>query len=226
MAIPQFLKLSISLYFEILSVVVSLIFYYKKRNTIILYFIPFLLTTVCVEYFGRFFNRAEKFALYNIFTSIEFLFYVFIFNLHFKRVIFRRIAILSSLFLVIFSLINIFFIQGLLITFNTYTFLIGSFFMVLLCCFFFYESVQADSIDLQLSKQPFFWICSGLLIFYLGSVIINALFEYLVQNGFKTESAEIYKIINRTLNVILYSSFCIAFYLCPNNRKISSSPSS
>jgi hypothetical protein len=82
-----------------------------------------------------------------------------------------------------------------------------------------------DKIDQQLSKQAFFWICSGLLIYYLGSVIINALFEYLRNNDLGEEGKKIYGTINHTLNVILYSSFCIAFFLCPNNKKTSSSQS-
>ena len=112
-------------------------------------------------------------------------------------------------------------LQGFNKTFNTYTFLLGSFFIVIFCCCFFYESELPDKIDQQLAKQPFFWICCGLLIFYLGSVIINALYEYLRTNDLREEGIRIYGIINYSLNVILYSSFCIAFYLCRDNRKIS-----
>jgi hypothetical protein len=119
-------------------------------------------------------------------------------------------------------ILNMLFVQGFNKTFNTYTFLFGSFFIVVCCCCYFYESVLPDKIDQQLSKQPFFWISSGLLIFYLGSVIINALFEYLRSNDLQAQGVRIYGIINHSLNVILYTSFCIAFYLCRNNRKISS----
>lgn len=218
--------MGIYLYFELIAFIFSLITFFKKKDTLSLYFIPFLFCTVLVELIGVLLSRPYKYPLYNIFTTLEFCFYSIVFNIYLKRKLLKKFSIRLIPIIVLFSLINILFLQGFAITFNTYTFLVGSFFMVLLCCFYFYESVQADSIDLQLSRQPFFWVSSGLLIFYLGSVIINALFEYLVSNGLKSESAEIYKIINQSLNVILYSSFCIAFYLCPNNRKISSSPSS
>jgi hypothetical protein len=113
---------------------------------------------------------------------------------------------------------NLMFIQGFN-NFHTYTFLIGSFFIVVFCCLFFYESVLPEHLDTKLTLQPFFWVCTGLLLFYLGSVIINALFEYLRSFDMQEEGKRIYGIINQSLNVILYSSFIFAFILCRNNNK-------
>ena len=220
------MNLSISTIFEIITFLTSIFFFIKKRNKLLLYFIPFLFLTVTVEVIGKLGTLPKgfgKMALYNVFTTLEFFFYAFLFYIHFKRMIFKKMVLL---FIPLFSLavgLNLVFIQGLNKTFHSYTFLLGSFFIVVFCCCFFYESVLPDNIDQQLAKQPFFWICSGLLIFYLGSVIINALFEYLSSNDLQVEGKKIYNYINRTLNVILYSSFCIAFYLCPNNRKTYSS---
>ena len=223
------MQAAVSLSFEVIALIFSIYFFLKKGNEIPGYFIPFLFITVTVETIGtwwlggndRFFG---KFALYNIFTSFEFLFYSFLFYLNFKRTVFKRAALFFIPIYILIVITNLSFIQGLNKTFHSYTFLLGSFFIVVFCCCYFYESVLPDQIDQQLSKQPFFWICSGLLIFYLGSVIINALFEYLVSNDLQQEGKRIYNIINRSLNVILYSTFCIAFYLCRNHRKTSSSP--
>lgn len=193
-----------------------------------MYFIPFLFLTVAVElmgYGGTFYKGFGKFAMYNIFTTLEFVFYTFLFLMHLKTPLFKKITLLFIPLYLLAVVLNLAFIQGLNKTFHSYTFLLGSFFMVVFCCCFFYESVLPDQIDQQLSKQPFFWICSGLIIFYLGSVIINALFEYLISNDLQSEGKRIYNIINRSLNVILYSSFCIAFYLCPSHKKTYSSQS-
>jgi hypothetical protein len=214
-------------YFIILSFFLSTFFYFKKRNKILLYFIPFLFTTVFVEFSGEwlYYHGNRNYWLFNIFTTLEFVFYSFLFIINFKKTIFKQIV---RIFLPIFLLLvitNICFIQGLNKTFNTYTFLFGSFFIVIFCCCYFYESVLPEKIDQQLLKQAFFWICCGLLIFYLGSVIINALFEYLRNNDLQVEGIRIYGIINHSLNLLLYSSFCIAFYICPSNKKTSSSQS-
>jgi hypothetical protein len=215
----------ISLSFETLSLLTAIVFYTQKRNKILLYFIPFLLLTVMVELIGWWITARKgsgKYALYNIFFTIEFIFYAFIFFLHLNNKTFKKIVLLFIPAFILAVLLNSFFIQGVNKTL-AYTSLIGSFFVVLFCCLFFYESILPDQIDQHLSKQPFFWICSGLLIFYLGSVIINALFEYLISNDLQEQGKRIYSIITHSLNVILYSTFCIAFYLCPNNKKTYSS---
>ena len=188
-----------------------------------MYFVPFLFVTVSVELFGWWYlsQGVRNYVMYNVFTTIEFLFYSYLFYLHFKKPFLKIIIIIFIPFFILAVMLNMAFIQGLNKTFNTYTFLLGSFFIVIFCCCFFYESVLPDKIDQQLSRQPFFWICCGLLIFYFGSVIINALFEYLRNNDLQAEGIRIYGIINHSLNVILYTSFCIAFYLCRDNRKTS-----
>ena len=217
------MKFSIDLYFQIISLLIVIFFYIKKRNKLLMYFVPFLFVTVSVELFGWWYlsKGVRNYVMYNLFTTIEFLFYSFLFYVHFKKSFLKKIILIFIPFFVFVVVLNMTFIQGLNKTFNTYTFLLGSFFIVIFCCCFFYESVLPDKIDQQLSRQPFFWICCGLLIFYLGSVIINALFEYLRNNDLQAEGIRIYGIINHSLNVILYTSFCIAFYLCRDNRKIS-----
>jgi len=193
----------------------------------LLYFIPFLFLTVIVEFIGGLYlsKGLRNYWMYNVFTTIEFVFYSLLFYTNFKKILFKKLIIIFIPFFIAFIILNMLFVQGINKTFNTYTFLLGSFFIVIFCCCFFYESVLPDKIDQQLSKQPFFWICSGLLIFYLGSVIINALFEYLRNNDLQAEGIRIYGIINNSLNVILYSSFSIAFYLCRDHKKTYSSQS-
>lgn len=215
---------SIDLYFQIISLLVAIFLYTRKRNKIILYFIPFLLTTVLIELVGWWYlsKVIRNYAMYNVFTTLEFLFYSMLFYQHFKKPVLKKMILVFVPTFIVLVVLNMLFVQGFNKTFNTYTFLLGSFFIVVCCCCYFYESVLPDKIDQQLSKQPFFWISSGLLIFYLGSVIINALFEYLRSNDLQAQGVRIYGIINHSLNVILYSSFCIAFYLCRNNKKISS----
>lgn len=220
------MNFGVYLYIQIISFLTALFTYKQKRNKLILYFIPFLFVTVLVELTGTWYlsKGIRNYWIFNVFTTLEFLFYTFLFYLHFRRPALKRSMIYFAALFVLTVIINIVFIQGFNKTFNTYTFLLGSFFIVIFCCCFFYESVLPDKIDQQLSRQPFFWITSGLLIFYLGSVIINALFEYLRNNDLQAEGIRIYGIINNVLNVLLYSSFCVAFYLCPKNKKISSSP--
>ncbi len=214
-------------YIQFLSLLFSIFNYVRKKDNLLLYFIPFLLLTVIVEFTGIWLTSQgiKNYWMYNVFTTLEFIFYSLIFYKYFRKSIFKKLILIFIPTFCLCVIINMAYLQGINKTFNTYTFLLGSFFIVIFCCCFFYESVLPDKIDQQLSKQPFFWISSGLLIFYLGSVIINALFEYLRNNDLQAEGIRIYGIINQILNILLYLSFCIAFFLCRNNRKTYSSPS-
>jgi hypothetical protein len=216
------------LYLEITCLCIALLLWRDlKRNTLMFYFIPFLIVTVLVEISAKWLwkERNEKFILFNIFTAAEFVFYSLIFRYHLSNRLLRSIIIILIPTYLLLFILNVSFLQGLSSSFHSYTFLLGSFFMVVYSCFFLYESILPESINIRLSHQPFFWISIGLLIFYLGSVIINALVEYLTKSDFQQQGIIIYQNITNSLNVILYGSFSIAFILCRNNRKTSSSPS-
>lgn len=220
--------MSIDFYLEVISLLISIFLYKDLKSTKMVYFIPFLLLTVTVEFIGYlsvYYNLGNKnYRIYNIFNLLEFIFYAFLFYNNFKIQILKKLAIAFIPLLIAFSLINYLFFQGI-DHFHTYTLLFGSFFMVFFCCCYFYEWVLPDQISQNLLKQSFFWICVGLLLFYLGSVIINALFEYLRSSDMLQEGKKIYTLINKSLNIVLYTSFSISFILCRNNKKSSLSPS-
>jgi hypothetical protein len=205
---------------QIISFTVCLILFKTLRRTDLRLFLPFLLLTISVEIIGSWSIRhgIRNYLMYNVFTAFEFVFYSYLFYIHFKIPLYRRIAIFFIPFYIICVFYNLAYLQGIN-NFHTYTFLLGSFFIVVFCCLFFYESVLPEQLEKQLTKQPFFWVCTGLLLFYLGSVIINALFEYLRSFDMQEEGKRIYGIINQSLNVVLYSAFIFAFVLCRNNNK-------
>jgi len=206
------------------SFLVCIYLFKYLKDTLLKYFLPFLLITLTVELVGFWLTKIgiKNYLLYNVFTTLEFIFYSFLFSKHLKTTLFKKLTIGFIPFYAMMVFLNLQFIQGYN-SFHTYTFLLGSFFIVLFCCLFFYESVLPEHLDHPLAKQPFFWVCTGLLLFYMGSVIINALFEYLRSYDLQQEGKRIYGIINQSLNVVLYSAFIYAFILCRKNKKTYSS---
>jgi hypothetical protein len=214
--------MSIDFYFEMLSLGIAIFCFNALKQTKMVYFIPFLLLTVIVEFIGYlailYATQNKNYWLYNVFNTIEFMFYAYMFAQHFQLPILKKLAYSFLPILIIFSANNYINLQGT-DRFHTYTLLFGSFFMVFFCCCYFYEWVLPEQITQNLVRQPFFWICVGLLLFYLGSVIINALYEYLRSSDMIQEGKRIYIFINRSLNIILYTSFSISFLICRKNRK-------
>ncbi|MBA4257978.1 MAG: hypothetical protein C0446_02360 [Chitinophaga sp.] len=206
------------------SFLVCIYLFKYLKDTLLKYFLPFLLITLTVELVGFWLTKIgiKNYLLYNVFTTLEFIFYSFLFSKHLKTTLFKKLTLGFMPFYATMVFLNLQFIQGYN-SFHTYTFLLGSFFIVLFCCLFFYESVLPEHLDHPLAKQPFFWVCTGLLLFYMGSVIINALFEYLRSYDLQEEGKRIYGIINQSLNVVLYSAFIYAFILCRKNKKTYSS---
>lgn len=220
--------MTVAFLFELISLFTAIFCYKDLKATKMVFFIPFLLLTCVIEFIGYlsilYAVREQNYWIYNVFTTCEFTFYAYLFMHKFKLPFLRKVAFFFIPLIIVFSITNFIFLQGT-DHFHTYTILFGSFFIVLFCCCYFYEWILPEQINQNLLKQPFFWVCVGLLLFYLGSVIINALFEYLRSSDMEKEGRHIYGLINRSLIVILYSSFSISFILCRNNRKISSLPS-
>jgi hypothetical protein len=75
--------------------------------------------------------------MYNVFTTIEFLFYGMLFHLHFKKEFLKKMVLIFIPVFALAVILNMLFIQGFNKTFNTYTFLLGSFFIVIFCCLLF-----------------------------------------------------------------------------------------
>jgi hypothetical protein len=201
-------------------ILVCLMLYKSVKKIGLNYFLPFLILTIIVELSGLWMiqNGINNYLLFNIFTTVEFVFYSFLFFKHYRK---NKNKVLSLLFMPLYILavtINLIYFQGIE-KFHTYTFLLGAFFMAVFCCLFFYESVLPEYVEIILTKQPFFWVCTGLLLFYLGSVIINALFEYLRNFDMQIEGKKIYSSINQILNIILYSAFLISFIVCRSNKR-------
>jgi hypothetical protein len=214
--------MSLDFYFEFLSFALSILFFKQLKNAAIVIFVPFLFLTVLIEFIGwcyHFFQIANKnYWLFNLFTSFELIFYAYLFSIHFKHAILKKIAFYFIPLLMLISILNYTYLQGT-DHFHTYTLLFGSFFMVIFCCVYLYELIINDTHYENLFNQPFFWICIGIFLFYLGSVIINSLFEYMLSNELLSRGNNLYLLITRGLNMVLYTSFSISFILCNRNKK-------
>lgn len=199
-------------YFIALSVIAGFIALAQKRISSYLWLFPFfLMFTLVVEIVGwQLSEKAKNNAdLYNFFSLSAFAYYMsLIMEVIYSRRAKKMILIVMTLYIII-SLINILFIQKIN-AFHTMTYSIGCFLIVVISIYYFYELLQVPrSIDLK--KEPAFWIVAGLLFFYICTLPILGVLNYLFSiPGVIARSLE--QIIS-ILNVLLYSLFTIGF-LC------------
>lgn len=72
-------------------------------------------------------------------------------------------------------------------------------------------------VGMKFGKHPLFWICTGLIIFYSGSIPFNAMYNYLKETD-KNSFDLLSKIIQKGLNIFLYTSIITGF-ICSHKMK-------
>jgi hypothetical protein len=205
-------------YVEILAFVVSLVTYQRIRSSALRTFPFFLLFMVFIELTARYIRLVlgeTNVWLYNISTTIEFVFYGWFFLQVFTR---KQNRALASAFIIVYPLIvllNLIFLQGFL-HFHSYTMILGSSVMIIFCCLFLWEKLNNPE-RIEILTDPLFWICTGILFFYLGDFFYNVFYNFLVTQGMDT-GRRLFKAINNNLIIVLYSCFIIAFICSRNSR--------
>jgi len=150
---------------------------------------------------------------YNIFHLFGYTFLMYFFyNILDQKRIKKVISRLVIAFLV-FAMSNLLFFQGLM-QLNTYTEVLACFIMVFMSIAYYYQLLDAPQLT-QLSRDPFFWISTGVLIYHLGSVM--GIFLINVMNIISSEKAKGIHTIIMFSSVAMYLNFSIA-YLCRRTK--------
>src|SRR5215218_9613439 len=200
-------------YYPIIASVLVGIFFYRQYPLYLKLFIPFLVITLLVEMavaFHWFHFEGSNLWLYNVFTVLEFCFYFFIFFLNLKEKRAKQTALFSGPIFFVLAAINIFFIQGT-DHFHTITYRIASVALAIYCFLFFRQLLQVDT-ETNVLRNPMFWIATGLLFFYSGFFFYFCAYDYVAFTKVPL-NLQLWKIISRSLNILLYGFFFITF-LC------------
>ena len=196
---------------EVICFLASLALFFQASQSRYLKTFPFfLLITIIIEIAGNLLakKKVDVTPMYNVFTTFEFIFYLYIlrsiiYNVRVKKIILWLIA-----FYPVLVLINRTFFQTN--TFHTTTYSLGCLLIVAACIYYFYEIFQTTH-SVNLVREPAFWICSGLLFFYTCTFPLVGLWNHL--HGLPRIILLNLSAILQFLNILLYSLFSIAF-LC------------
>jgi hypothetical protein len=197
----------------LICLLIIIIFNNKLQPKWLRLFIYFLLFTLASEtgsiLYSYFLKKSNHFII-NIYSLVNFSFFFYIFYKAFEIKKIKSFIIFSFALFLLFSLINIIFIEGFYL-FNVYTYSLGSIFIVWFCMLYFMYLFKSDKV-INFFAIPMFWIATGLLFFYVGSLIQMTLINYIVKNHIDTDGL-IFQFIMVTLNILLYGAFTVGF-LC------------
>jgi hypothetical protein len=196
-----------------ISLITVIIFYKKLQPRWLQLFLYFFLLTFLESvggYMYAYFMKQSNHFIENIYLLISFSFYFFLF---YRSAETRKYNLIIRAFFTIFLLctfLDLFFINGLSY-FNTYSSSVGSILIILSCLIYFTHLFTSDRL-LNYFRTPMFWISTGLLFFFTGSLVQNSLIIYFIANNIDPEG-RIYYFIMVTLNILLHTAFIISF-LC------------
>ena len=208
-----------------LSAVSSLRAFRRKWPKPFRIFSIFLLITVLVEVFviawvklglnEKFgFNRNSHW-IYGVFITVRHLFLLYFFYKILNSPSIKKLIKQSVIPVVAFAIINYAFIQSPL-RLNSYTIIITNLITILLCLAFFYQILKNERI-IALSKSTEVWIVSGTFLYYAVTLPLFIIFNFLVRQDSPLTSS--FFRINDVMNVIMYSSYLIAFLCNPHSPK-------
>lgn len=205
--------LPLHIYFEMFALLVSILCLRSLAKTTLGWFMPFLAFIVIVELTARYFTyelRQPNAWLFSLSVPSEYIFYSLIFSINYRSTAFRKITSGFIICLVLYSIYSAIFITGLKF-FDMNVLVIGSLAMIVLCIFYFIELYnQNDSSSIFINSR--FWIVTGILLFNAGEFSYNLLSMLVIDEGFD-RTLHIFRSINNTLILVLYSFFSIGF-LC------------
>lgn len=204
------LPLSIQIVFEIGALLASILFWSGIKHTSLKWLLPFLILIVSVELYGRYLRKVlhqPNAWLYNISVPIEYLFYAVLFYLEYKLPKVKKATLAFMVLFLIFSLLNIAFVQGFY-AFNTNILKVGSFSMMVFSCIYFVELFRQER-HVQILKEPMFWLATGVFLFNTGEFFYTLFSDYLIQNHLD-KTRKIFSSINNKLIWVLYTCLIIA----------------
>lgn len=204
----MFSFLTLHSYFEIFALLTSIICWRSIKKTPLRWLAFFMLFIVLVELTGRYYRTVlhqSNAWLYNFSVPIEYLFYGWLLSRYFRSKVFIKTASVFLVCFFVFAGLQLF-VFGELKTFNPIFFKIGSFAMIVFCCFYFIDFMR-EEVPVNPVSEPMFWIASGLFLFNAGEFLYVSLSNILFSDWQKWKP--VISQINNKLVVLLYATISI-----------------
>lgn len=187
------------------------IYFLKDQPLYLRLFPPNLAFVLITEYVAiqLAYKGQSNITLYNVLSAVETIFYLWVLSQIIMKPSIRKCLRLTVVLFPLVVVLNKYLIQKGS-QYHTLTVALGSLLIVIAAIYYFYELFQSDK-SVYLTREPSFWIVSGLLFFYSCSFPLFTLINVFYSPSNKTIFNLMY--LSSVLNILLYSSFMVAF-LC------------
>lgn len=162
-------------FFELLASVVGFLYWNKLRYSYWKWFPIYLAVILVVELTGKYIllvagNVELNIRLYRYFgTPVQFLFFFWLFSRYFKHSKERYWAITGACIYILCALVELYYLSGRKFWFFSFSYTAGNIILIILIMIFFVKLIGSQDI-LHYKYNMMFWVCLGLLIYYLGTL--------------------------------------------------------
>lgn len=202
--------------FEGLAFLTGIIFWKKYRHHYWKWFALYLgvifLTELTAEYMGHVLGLLKPMYRVYFFFAIpfQFLFFFWLFSRSYSEQKQRRWSYIGAGVYILAWWTEFLFLQQTRLAFQSFSYTMGNIILLLLILQFFVGFISSDRI-LNYRQEPMFWVCLGLLVFYLMTLPFFGLWNTLATKYIKFFSQ--YWILQMVLNCMMYTFFALSFIM-------------
>lgn len=203
--------------FELTACIAGFVCWNKIRHTYWRWFPVYLAIIVLAELTGEYLLHVEKnlelcINLYSYFTiPAEFIFFYWVFYKYFNSIGSNnnRWPLYAAAIYLICWLIDSLYIKGKMkLLFDSFSYTMGNILLLVLILSFFIKFIKSEEL-LKYRSNNMFWVCLGLLVFYLGSLPFYGIRTTLYRQY--RDIFYLYWYIQFGLGYLMYLFFTISF---------------
>lgn len=198
---------------ECITCVVAFLYWKKLRGTTFKLFPAYLLLIVTAEFFGYYLRTYDMKDMNKLFYNVlvipvEFLFFFHIFYQSGKGKKDKRLPVVFTIIYAGAWMIDNLYLTNKLFWFYSFSYTVGNLLLLVLILRSLTRLVLSDDI-LFFRQNMLFWVCTGLLVFYLGTFPFYGLKNTLVHDYIDVYWSYYY--IVYILNCLMYLLFALGF---------------
>ncbi len=201
-------------FFELAACITGFLHWHKIKDSYWKWFPIYLGLIVLMEFTGKFILQVLEDPQLNIryykylVIPFQFLFFFWLFRQYFNtKQASRNINIVCAIYIVCW-VVDMVYVSKEKWWFSSFSYTIGNIILLGLILSCLYKIIKSDDI-LQFRASMMFWVCLGLLFFYLGSLPFFGLWNYLNNNH--PAIFDNYWYIQMALNYLMYFTFSLGF---------------
>jgi hypothetical protein len=199
---------------ELITILIGAYHYKKYKDTILKYFLWFLIYGFATEMSGVFIGNVLKkpsYIVFNIYAIAYYIFNFWLFIKYFKRKSNRKITKVFSAISIVVFIINTVLFQSIFSGNQSYTWFVGGIFSIITIVLFFVELLNSDAI-LNVKHLLIFWVAVGIFLFQLGFLPVFIATKYINYSNGLT-----YGYILLILNLITSLCYSLGFIWVKKN---------